>query len=98
MKLDGMTHCEKTVYLPIENIELTYRMFSSCESGRTIYCLWIVLTERGEKEECFLWDVATTFAMAKRIWHLFTDELVTPITAEDILEQLLSDPAFLYAD
>lgn len=94
MKLDGVLHYEKTVYLPEENIELTYRMFSSC--GK--YCLWILLVDGIEKEECHLFDVATSFSMARRLWHLFTDELVTPITAQDILEQLLSDPAFLYAE
>ncbi|MBE6671978.1 MAG: hypothetical protein E7599_00445 [Ruminococcaceae bacterium] len=98
MKLDGILHREQTVYLPEEDSTLRYRMSAAWEQGRTVYCLWIALWCAGEREECFLYDIATSYAMAERIWVLFTEGLVTPITAQDILEQLLSDAAFLYAD
>ena len=98
MKLDGALCYEKSVYVSAQDLQLDYRMLSLQQDGREIYCLSIVLIEGEERESCLLWDVATCHSMAKRIWQLFTEGLVTPVTAQDIMEQLLSDRDFLYAD
>lgn len=99
MKLDGCMTKSKTVYCAEEGIHLSY--FLSCHNGaggRTVYDLTIEQMGSGGYEDCRLCDIATSLAMAERIWLLFTEETVTPMTAQDILEQLLSDAVFLYAE
>lgn len=98
MKLDGALYREKTVSLLEEEIELRYRMYSQPLQDRLAYCLVVDLADTEGVQECFLFDIAVSFSMADRIWTLFTEGLVTPMTAEDILADLLSDRDFLYAD
>ena len=101
MKIDGSVYREKTVYLSEENICLRYYLYTSLShdgTGRRLYHMEITLTSILEKECCSLQDIATSLGMAERIWDLFTRELVTPVTAQDILEQLLSQTSFLYEE
>ena len=99
MKLDGIVHYEKTVNIVEEAVVLSYRMFEcEAESSRKIYCLMIELISPNEYDECTLQDIALSEKMAMRIWRLFIEQTVTPCTAADILEDLLSDWLFLYAD
>ena len=96
MKLDGIWHMEQKRYVSRDDLTLYYRMMAHHVEKRTIYSLSVELFMQGEREECFLWDVAADREMAERIFVLFTEGLVTPVTAGDIMEELLSDAAFLY--
>ena len=101
MKIDGILRYEQSVYVEQENLLLAYLMYTEQDgeqNGRTVYCLEILAHGADGMQSCRLYDVATSPAMAQRIWRLFTEELVTPVTAADIMEQLLSDADFLYAD
>lgn len=96
MKLDGIFHLEQRIYVPSDDLTLNYRMMEHPADKRTVYSLSVELSMKGEREECFLWDVAADREMAERIFLIFTEGLVTPVTAGDIMEELLSDAAFLY--
>ena len=99
MKLDGNLSKKKTIYCEEQDLYLYYCLSARVlEERRTAYDLWIEQRVKNERESCFFCDIATSLSMAQRIWDLFTEGCVTPITAQDILEELLSDGAFLYAD
>ena len=96
MKLDGILHYDKMVYVASERLWLSYRMFKRDETTCSSYCLSIALIGDDEYDECILWDITSSLDVAQRLWILFTEELVTPCTAADVLEDLLSDFDFLY--
>ena len=98
MKIDGIQDRELTVYVAEAHLYLTYRMFVewSYAEKRHVYDLVICLDGETDAQSCYYHDVAVSYAMAQRIWDLFTTGLVTPVTAGDILEELLSDANFLY--
>ena len=89
---------EKRIVIPEEKLRVHYLMYATAISERMVYDLEIRVIDPSGWDECTLCDVATSERMARRIWQIFTEETVMPITAEDILEQLLSDAAFLYFD
>ena len=101
MKLDGVLYNEKTVYVPQEKIRISYSMFeykAADDPFRSCFGLAILLDGLHETQECTLFDIATSQKMAMRIWDLFTEGLVTPCTAKDIMEELLSDASFLWEE
>ena len=99
MKLDGCMTKSKTVYVKEEDLYLSYHLSShSGAQGRTEYDLMLEGMQGSEYACCRFCDIATSLAMAEAIFELFALETVTPITAGDILEQLLSDNAFLYGE
>ena len=100
MKNDGkvprQVRYEKRISMPQEKIRMHYLMYATAMKERTVYDLEIRVIDPSGWDECALYDVATSGRMALRIWKIFTEETVMPITAQDILEELLSDAAFLY--
>ena len=102
MKNDGKVprsvRCEKRIAIPPEKIRMHYLMYATETDERTVYDLEIRVIDPSGWDECTLYDIATSEKMALRIWRMFTDGTVMPITAQDILEELLSDAAFLYDD
>ncbi len=89
---------EKRLYIPEANLRVHYLMYAIEGKDRTVYDLEIRAIDSSGWDECSLRDVAVSSDMAKRIWLIFTRELVMPVTAEDILAELLSDAEFLYND
>ncbi len=99
MKLDGCMTKSQTVYCAEENLYLSYHLSShNGVGGRTVYDMMLEQMQGAEYVCCRLGDIATSYEMAERILELFVKETVTPITAQDILEELLSTEAFLYGD
>ncbi len=99
MKQDDCMTRSQTVYCAEQRLYLSYHLTLSHPTGaRAVYDLTVEQMGAGGYENCRLCDIAAEQSMAVRIWHLFVKERVTPITAEDIMEQLLSDEAFLYAE
>ena len=97
MKLDGVYRRESEIYVKEEDLYLFYRMRQRTDAdGRICYDLEIAQRCGKEESECRLCDVATSCSMAERIWELFVKGLVTPETAQDILEELLSDVCFVW--
>jgi len=98
MKQENIIRYEKRIYVPEAELHLQYYLYTNPAgdgSGRRIYDLEILGMDPTGRDVCFISDIATSSSMAEKIWRVFTDELVTPITAEDILADLLSDKSFL---
>jgi len=73
---------------------LVYTLFSrphALNPACTGYDLEIVLTDclSGREERCLLPDITTDAARAEAYLQLFADGLVTPVTARDVMEDLL---------
>jgi len=73
---------------------LSYTLFAHpCTlcPGRTGYDLEVMLTDRlsGSTERCLISDVTTDEARARQLLQQLADGLVTPVTARDVLEDLL---------
>lgn len=99
MKLDGCMTKSKTVYFAEEDLYLSYHLSShSGAQGRTEYDLMLESMQGSAYDSCCLLDIAACCEMAQRIFWLFVTEAVTPITAKDILEELLSCEDFLYGE
>ena len=99
MKQDGSICKSETVYCAEERLYLSYHLtVTRTEEGGSAYDLTVEQMGTGGHEHCRLCDIAFDRQSAERLWRLFAKERVTPITAEDVMEGLLSDEAFLYAE
>ena len=99
MKLDGCAKMSRAVYCVEEQLYLSYHLLAhNGPGGRTVYDLMLEGMQGAEYDGCLLCDIATSLSMAEHILELFVKETVTPVTAQDILEELLSTEAFLYGE
>ena len=78
----------------VADIRLEYRLMQRVRDGRQTYDLLLTLVQGDALEICELPDMAPSEAKARAVYALFRDELVMPIHAADIMEEILSDVAY----
>ena len=79
-----------------QDLRLWYRLVRRLADGREMYDLIVGLEQGGERESCTLWDIAPDERKAVALYELFKSELVTPIHAEEVMAELLSDWEYVW--
>ena len=78
-----------------EGFEMKYTLYMSQvdHTGQNIYSIFLSVYDTGEKsyEEKLIYDVSRNRDEADRIFNLISHGLVTPMTACDVVSDLLSE-------
>lgn len=77
----------------VENLILDYTLSKRTDkNGLVLYSLLIEETVRDEREFVFLDALTDSEEKARELFLLFSNETVTPCTAEDVLHEILYAP------